>query len=111
MFTDETEVGYKLRHKLTGLFYKPGSCKTNLSKTGKLYVKIKPPPKRIGRILYINSAQQKEYGLLVYEFRGNKTYSHQTKPEDWEVVEYRIIALEHYQPYIDIMSGERKVTL
>lgn len=86
---------YKLRHKPTGLFYKPsnfayGGNKSNLSEKGKVY--IKKPSIRNMCGLYVSHKQIKKYNLTVVA----RTYEYQQhvlpcdKQRDFEIVEYEV---------------------
>lgn len=73
---------YKLRHKATGLFYRPvkGYDKLHLTKTGKTYT-IKP---RFEWVEAIHTAE--DVKLNPY----NPSYT-KTQKEDWEIVEYIVV--------------------
>lgn len=67
---------YKIRHKVTGLFFKSARLNmSHLSKTGTIFSK-KPNKLQMGDHLY-----------CCIEDRGD-VYA---KPEDWELVTYRIV--------------------
>lgn len=73
---------YKLRHKPTGLFYKPSKhgSKSNLSKTGKVYQGIKPS------LSYVKDG----YRIVI---KGENRYQDKViheryKAEEWEIVEF-----------------------
>jgi len=73
---------YKLRHKATGLFWKPSKHrgKANLSKVGKIYSK-KPTFKWCSSIYTPDAVKASSYNPK----------STITQPGDWEVVEYSIV--------------------
>lgn len=82
---------YKIRHKETGLFYRPNqgsySGKTNLSKNGKVY-QSKPSFKHlIGNYYHPLAKNEKPNQWERFEIRP-------FIPEEWEIIEYSEVATE-----------------
>jgi hypothetical protein len=85
---------WKIRHKPTGLFYKP-SCrgsKTQLSPTGKLYEARKPTLKSVGRFIHVRKEQLDGTSCKVEE---TGKYWHEARmpivADDWEIVRYKMV--------------------
>lgn len=78
-----SEKVYKLRHKPTGLFYKPtrGYYKTNLSEKGKIYTERSFPKYEITGSM--SPTLSIKLGLKSSLILG-------IKKEDWEIVEYEL---------------------
>lgn len=86
---------YKIKHKPTGLFYKPGA--TNLTKTGKTYAK-KPTLKLIiwGGNFRVSEAMAKELKSKGYavarhkkEVTGDTGYHLDVNFNEFEIVTYK----------------------
>lgn len=79
-------VAFKLRHKGTGLFFKPNGASSNVSKGGKIF---DSPPSRKSSIA-INHTLAKELGI-----ECNSYYvSWDTALDEWEVVAYELIEIK-----------------
>lgn len=81
------EKFFKIRHKLTGFFYKPSRhpWKNNLSKLGKVYPR-KPTFKHLKGLIYLGFAEfEGKYILLEVKDSLQKF-----NPADWEIVEYSV---------------------
>ena len=75
---------YKLKHKPTGLFYKPSKFKSaNLSQKGEVY--IGKPTFKLCKTIYLSEDVEKN--------RWNPKVTH-TLPHDWEIVVYRVSEAE-----------------
>lgn len=74
---------YRLRHKPTGLFFKPSKygSRSNLSEQGKLYVHGKPSIKSVGREYHHPSPGNNPFAISVLK----------VDPEDWEIVVYDFV--------------------
>jgi hypothetical protein len=79
---------YKLRHKPTGMFFKPSSHgdKRNLSHIGKTY-SVKPSVNHLGNIFYIGYGG---YGVP-WSFSVSQPTSAPVIPSDWEIVIYKMV--------------------
>jgi len=88
---------YKLRHKPTGLFYKPvqgrfKDTRTHLSPSGKLYqskvIELIPSD----MVIAVNNSQIKKYDLIVEpERKWADRNELQTAASDWEMVTYDMV--------------------
>jgi hypothetical protein len=90
-------ISYKIRHKASGLFYKPaGDTKgINVSKKGKLYqqrpsqtacrrLQVRLGFGTVGRSWFLGAVQD-----------GGKEILFNFDPKDWEVVEYTAVGREN----------------
>ena len=80
MHEDAKETFYRIRHKPTGLFFKPSThrSKANLSKQGKIYYK-KPNSSYLGSKYHYPTGIHHSF----YEAR-------EVDMDDWEIVEYKV---------------------
>lgn len=76
---------YKIRHKPTGLFFRPSKtgC-THLTTRGKIY--DKKPTRCLLPPVYKHPIpiQKRDNEMVYYEWR-------KTIPDEWEIVEYKIV--------------------
>lgn len=76
------QVVYKLKHKDTGLFYDPNGSYQTVTEVGKVYSKRKPA--------------RQSHITIPYELRDkydSQYHNVQTKLDDWEVIEYKLVKL------------------
>lgn len=88
-------VVYKLRHKETGLFWKPDSGSSgNVSKSGKLYFK-KPSLVYVTGTMVSKHLVEK-HGITVPEkfYSSYGKISAMRNVEEWEVVKYSLIEIK-----------------
>lgn len=93
---------YKIKHKASGLFYKPGRC--NLSEKGKIYSRT-PSIKWINPIISLSKGSKiwKKYkgvleplqmkpvpGSYYSDYTLQQEWMEVTKLEDWEIVAYDV---------------------
>ena len=74
------QIVYKLLHKDTGLFYDPNGSYQTVTEVGKVYSKRKPA--------------RQSHITIPYELRDkydSQYHNAQTKLDDWEVVEYKLV--------------------
>lgn len=82
---------YKLRHKPSGLFFKPTNypTKLNLSENGKTYNR-RPTLRYLGK--QINIAENPKYNARQY---GSMEYlTEDVIPDRWEIVKYEVVEVE-----------------
>ncbi len=94
---------YKIRHKASGLFYKPG--RNNLSEKGKIYNRTPCIAGWIGPIISLSKGSNlwKKYkdvleplqmkpvpGSYYSEYNLQQEWMEVTKPEDWEIIAYEM---------------------
>lgn len=75
------QIVYKLRHKHTNLFWDPKGMYHSVSKWGKVYN---------------NKPSRQTHIIIPYEIRGeydSQFHNAQTKLDDWEVVEFKLVPL------------------
>ena len=94
---------YKIRHKKSGFFWQPDKGSGNVGRTGKVYSKKPSLVYTTGTAVKINSMHRKTLSkkdaLLVDTFniditkkgRWYNKFIVETKEEDWEVVEIKVI--------------------
>lgn len=84
---------WKLRHKPTGLFYKPSSqgSKSQLSPTGKTYSARKPKLKNLGSFIYVSFKQMEGTSCAYKEIGRWHDARLEVVPNEWEIVNYRVI--------------------
>lgn len=76
------QIVYKLKHKHTGLFYDPNGTYQTVSKLGKVYSNRKP--------------SRQTHITIPYEIRNeydSQFHNAQTKLDDWEVVEFKLVPI------------------
>lgn len=82
------QVVYKLLHKDTGLFYDPNGSYQTVTEVGKVYSKRKPA--------------RQSHITIPYELRDkydSQYHNAQTKLDDWEVIEYKLVKLNEGELY------------
>lgn len=90
-------IVYKLRHIPTGLFYQPvkgrwSKDKSNLSKRGKLYeTKQYPKPEEVSSTYSVHISESLISQFKVAHQKNRFGQYLTSNPEDWEVVEYKLI--------------------
>jgi hypothetical protein len=88
---------WKIRHKPTGLFFKPSGNghqweKSNLGKQGKLYERSKPTLKKVRGRISVSRTLVEKLGLVVEPKKAEWHTNYLiTKEDDWEVVEYELV--------------------
>lgn len=90
------EIAIKLKHKPTGLYYKPVSGRwltqrTSLSKKGKVYLN-NVTEKSFPDWVMVSKVQHERYGIGVLAYDGG--YEIKTNKEDWEIEKYKLVKIE-----------------
>ena len=80
---------FKIRHKPTGLFFKPATNKSNLSKVGKAYSKKPSLSFLWGKVYTGERDESKPYGY--------RNVTMEVIPSEWEICVYETVLRETIQ--------------